>query len=156
MDIVTAVDIQEAVIALLAASPSLAPAGQPPLFDGVILDDDPTTCQANQAVIALHLLAEDDGNATTGGREAGTRRYISHFAALVYVGELDRSSQAKQRLARLSRALREALMQIRYDPSGDQMWDTSRFKKPATLYQKGGGFRRSVTFVEFSSRVRTS
>ena len=157
MNIVTAVDIQEAVIALLAASPALqSPVGQPPLFDGVILDDDPTTCQANQAVIALHLLAESDKEATTGGRAAGTRRYISHFAALVYVGEADRSSFAKRRLATLTRLLREALEQHSFDPSGQQMWDGMKFKQPTTLYQKGGGFRRATTFVDFSSRIRTS
>ncbi len=157
MDFTTAVDIQEAVIALMTASPALIavpPAG--PLYDGAILDDDPAACQPGQALIALHLLAEGDADATTGGRDAGTRQYVTYFAALVYVGEQDRSPAAKQKLARLTRSVREALMQCRQDPSGAQLWRTSRFKKPASLYQKGGSFRRSVTFVEFYSRVRTS
>jgi len=157
MNFTTAVDIQEAVIALMTASPalqSLPPLA--PLYDGAILDDDPAACQPGQALIALHLLAEGDADATTGGPVAGTRQYVTYFAALVYVGELDRSPAAKQRLARLTRSVREALMQCRQDDSGEQLWRTSRFKKPASLYQKGGSFRRSITFIEFSSRVRTS
>jgi len=157
MEFVTAVDIQEAVIALMMASNALTTAvSAAPLYNGVILSDDPAACQPGQALIALHLLAEGDIDATLGGREAGTRQYITYFAALVYVGEQDRSSAAKQRCAALTRSVREALMQCRSDTSGAQRWGTNKFKSPASLYQKGGSFRRSITFIEFYSRVRTS
>lgn len=158
MTFVTAVDIQDAVIALMTASPALTPTdpAAAPLYDGAILSDDPAACQPGQAVIALHLLAEGDADATLGGKEAGTRHYVTYFAALVYVGEQDRSSAAKQRCASLTRSVREALMECRADASGAQLWRTSKFKSPASLYQKGGSFRRSVTFIEFHSRIRTS
>lgn len=156
----SAVDIQDIVIAQLTSNPLLTS----PLFldteeevsFGPILDDDPGKAEPGQTLLALHLLGEGERDATMGGREAGTRYYASYFAALCYVGEANRDPAGKRQLGVLTRRVREALMQIRSDPTGGQLWYKNQFKRPvATLYQKGSAFRRSITFVEFHSRIRT-
>ncbi len=146
----SAADIQDIVIAQLTASPLLSE------YSSEILDDDPGKAEPGQVLIALHLLGEGDRDATLGGREAGTRTYVSYFAALCYVGEANRDPAAKRQLTVLSRRVREVLMQLRSDPTGAQLWYKNQFKRPAaTLYQKGSAFRRSITFIEFHSRIRT-
>lgn len=165
----SAVDIQDIVIARLTVNPLLTsplfldtgtggdagrPAPQEVSF-GPILDDDPGKAEPGQTLLALHLLGEGERDATMGGREAGTRYYASYFAALCYVGEANRDPAGKRQLGMLTRRVREALMQIRSDPTGGQLWYKNQFKRPvATLYQKGSAFRRSITFIEFYSKLR--
>ena len=169
---VSGVDIQAAVIALLQASPFIAQASLPgdtantPIFSGQILDDDPgapdvVPGQPLAVDIALHLLAEGDGYGTGGPAGSGSRRYITYFALIIYVGQNGkRDPVAKRRLAVLTRACREALMKnnVRVDPANPvQRWFSNAFKDdgPATVYQKDSGFRRSVTFINFYSRAQT-
>lgn len=158
----SAVDIQAAVIPLLQSFPALTEAQgtTPALFTGQVLDDDPLAADGEGDIkIALHLLGEGDMDVSLGGADNGTRTYCSYFALLVYVGEANKSPVAKRTLSAVSRVAREALMQkaVRQDQSAQRLWYKNQFKKPvATLYQNGGAFRRSITFVQFLSRIRTT
>lgn len=157
--IITAADVQDAVIPLLQAYAPLT-GGATPLFTGQILDDDPQAPDGPEDIkIALHLLAEGEQDATPGPETAGSQRYVSYFAALVYVGQANHDRAKKRQLTLLTGALRKALMQdgVRQDPLPVpvQRWYSNAFKAPvASLYQNGGAFRRSITFIEFYSKLR--
>lgn len=169
--VITAADVQDAVIPLLQSYAPLT-GGEAPLFTGKILDDDPQAPDGPGDVqIALHLLAEGEQDAVPGPEGAGAQRYVSYFAALVYVGQANRDRATKRQLTLITGALRKALMQdggpdsmtglpgpcVRRDPHPVpvQRWYSNAFKAPvASLYQNGGAFRRSITFIEFYSKLR--
>jgi hypothetical protein len=159
---ITGVDVQTAAIAALQTNPLLTglfSSGTVPTAMPTILTDDPTTIdQATNISLALAFLGEDDTTASLGGSGVGTRRIDFYMAGLVYVFAANKQPGQAQLLAQMTGNLRAALMQIRQDPSPNpvQKWyDLSFYKKPATVYQNAGGFRRSITFIQFSARFRT-
>jgi len=169
--LITAADVQDAVIPLLQAFVPLT-GGATPLFTGQILSDDPKSSNGPDDVqIALHLLAESEQDAVPGPEGAGAQRYVSYFAALVYVGQANTDPAKRRQLTLITGTLRKALMQdggpdpitglpgpcVRCDPNPApvQRWYSNAFKAPvASLYQSGGAFRRSITFIEFYSKLR--